>query len=124
MIRQLIRSAAAAAWLALFAAAPVAADSTITLSGEELRLIAENPALLRLGEQDPGSLRQVLDRLQALAPASKGITDIFKAPDDSALPPEDRALIAQNPVLARTLRDSPEAALDLIRLIKQAAQGK
>lgn len=119
---------AAAALLAYTLAAPAHADlgaATVTLTGAELRLVAENPALLRLGEQDPALLRTLLDRMEAAAPTAKDIGGALQ-PDDAApaLSPEDQALVDQNPALGQTLRESPEAALDLIRLIKQAAQGK
>jgi hypothetical protein len=127
-------SIALAACLVLATVAPASADlasATVTLSGEELRLVAENPALLRLGESDPALLRQVLDRIEAVAPesAAKGLTGALLQPDTNVTPapslsPVDQALVKANPALARTLRESPEAALDLIRLIKQAAQGK
>src|SRR5262249_31288577 len=113
---------AAAALLASMIAAPASADlaaPTVALTGAELRLVAENPALLRLGEQDPATLRQVLDRLEAAEPATKSIGAALQ-PDDAvapALSAEDQALVDQNPALAKTLRESPEAALDLIRLI-------
>ncbi len=119
---------AAAALLALAIATPAGADlgaATVTLTGAELRLVAENPALLRLGEQDPATLRAVLDRMEAAAPAGKDIGAALQ-PDAAppTLSPEDQALVDQNPALGKTLRESPEAALDLIRLIKQASQGK
>ena len=120
----------AAVVLIMFAATSAVADlgaPTVNLTGAELRLVAENPALLRLGEQDPAFLRAVLDRLEAMPlPASKGIDDALKGdgPATSALSPEDQTLLDQNPALGKAMRDSPEAALDLIRLIKQAAQAK
>jgi len=128
MIGRFVRMATVA-WLACMIAGPAGADlsePTVALTGGELRLVAENPALLRLGEQDPATLRAVLDRLEAAAPASKSVGAALQ-PDD-AVPPtlsaEDQALVNQNPALVKALRESPEAALDLIRLIKQASQGK
>jgi hypothetical protein len=122
---------AAAALLGMAIAVPAGADlgaATVTLTGAELRLVAENPALLRLGEQNPATLRAVLDRLEAAAPAAKDIGAALQPDATAAAPPalspEDQALVDQNPALGKTLRESPEAALDLIRLIKQAAQGK
>jgi hypothetical protein len=127
MIDRLVRFAAVAL-LALAITTPAGADlvaPTVTLTGAELRLVAENPALLRLGEQNPATLREVLDRIEAASPAAKDIGAALQ-PDAAppTLSPEDQALVDQNPALGKTLRESPEAALDLIRLIKQASQPK
>jgi hypothetical protein len=119
--------------LALCAMTRAMADlgsATVTLTGDELRLVADNPVLLHIGEIDPASLRRVLDRLEAISfgDGTKGIADALKQPGGAAAPPSltpaDQALVDQNPALGKAMRDSPEAALDLIRLIKQAAQKK
>ncbi len=83
-------------------------------------LIAANPVLRRLQRDRPDLLRRVLKRLRApvAAEARK-----LETPDPDPPPPKDRdGLLAENPDLGQLHRESPEAALDLIRLIREATK--
>lgn len=82
-------------------------------------LIAANPMLRRLAREDPALLREVLVRLRAPAPSyRRTLTKDRPEPESSA----ESADLAENPDLAELYRESPEAALDLLRLIREAAK--
>ena len=82
-------------------------------------LIAANPVLERLAREEPALLREVLGRLRA-QPRShrRTLARDQSEPETTA----DSAVLAENPDLAELHRESPEAALDLLRLIREAAK--
>ena len=81
-------------------------------------LIAANPILEPLRRNDPELLREVLERLRAPeASRSRSLIQGALEPSTAA----ESAILAENPDLARLHRGSPEAALDLLRLIREAA---
>ena len=85
-------------------------------------LLEANPVLERIAREHPEALGPILDRLRAPVPPSRR-GPVAAKPSD----PPDRAqdgLLAENPALADYLRSSPEAALDLLRLIREATKGE
>ena len=85
-------------------------------------LLEANPVLERIARERPEALGPILDRLRAPAPAPRHGPAAAKPPE-----PPDRAqdaLLAENPALADYLRSSPEAALDLLRLIREATKAQ
>ena len=117
-----------AAALALFLPGRAAADLTghqegrAALAGKsDDVLIATNPELERLARGDPALLREVLGRLRA--PAASYTRSLMQARSEPETPAES-AVLAENPDLAELYRESPEAALDLLRLIREAAKKK
>ena len=65
--------------------------------------VEANPTLERIARERPEALGEILDRL--------------RAPDDA-----QSAILAVSPAPADYCRDSPEAALDLLRLIREATK--
>ena len=85
----------------------------------EDELISANPVLERLARENPELLREVLERLQSpVLSFRRSLT--YEAPRPAT--EMDSAIIAENPDLAVFYRESPEAALDLLRLIREAAK--
>lgn len=82
-------------------------------------LISANPLLERLARENPQLLREVLGRLQS--PALSFRRSLALGASKQATETES-AIIAENPDLAVFYRESPEAALDLLRLIREAAK--
>jgi len=83
------------------------------LSSAELSLVAANPLLAQLQADNPWVLRAALAGLEA--PASGD------AKGSLTLGPDDLALIGANPAFADMYRASPEAAADLLALIRTAS---
>ena len=85
-------------------------------------LLEANPVLERIARERSEALGPILDRLRAPAPSSRRSPAAAKPSE-----PPDRAqdaLLAENPALADYLRSSPEAALDLLHLIREATKGE
>ena len=84
-------------------------------------LIEANPVLERIARERPEALGEILDRLRAPAPAPRRSP---RAQQGAPVQPDgvQGALLAENPALADYYRDSPEAALDLLRLIREATK--
>ena len=81
-------------------------------------LIEANPVLERIARERPEALGPILDRLRAPRPGSRArAQDRAEAPDGA-----QGGLLAENPALADYYRDSPEAALDLLHLIREATK--
>ena len=81
-------------------------------------LLEANPVLERIARERPEALGPILDRLRAPVPSSRR-GPVATKPSE----PPDRAqdgILAENPALADHFRSSPEAALDLLRLIPQS----
>jgi hypothetical protein len=86
-------------------------------SGQQA-VVANNPDLATLGETSPWTLRTVLARI-AESPRIKGSPSADLAPLNSA----DAAFMDRNPALLNVYQASPEAAADLLALIKAAGGG-
>ena len=84
-------------------------------------LIAANPVLERLGRESPALLREVLERLRSPVPEPSYRRSLAQDQPKPATPAET-AVLAENPDLSQYHRESPEAALDLLRLIREAAK--
>ena len=84
-------------------------------------LIAANSALAELEGPSPWVLRAALDTIAAAADGSLPATN--DAVPKSILDPSDGETLARNPALNDVWRTAPEAAVDLLALIR-AAGGK
>ena len=113
------RGAVPAGLLAALAAHAAPAD-LVGREAADHALLEANPVLERIARERPEALGPILDRLRA--PALRHGAAAAKPPE-----PPDRAqdaLLAENPALADYLRSSPEAALDLLHLIREATKGE
>lgn len=122
------RRAAAAAAFALLIAVDAGADlvgseaiRAATADRSDAVLLTANPALRRLARTHPELVQEAIARLRAGVP-SRARTLVEDEPNPAT--PDDHALLAENPDLADLYRESPEAALDLLRLIREAAKEK
>ena len=88
----------------------------------ERALLEANPILERIARERPDALGEILERLRAPRPAHRRSREA----EEPAGPPDaaQDALLAENPALADYYRGSPEAALDLLQLIREAAKGE
>lgn len=84
-------------------------------------LIAANPVLEQLARESPVLLGEVLERLRVPAPEPPNSRSLVQDPPKPETPAET-AVLAENPDLSQYHRESPEAALDLLRLIREAAK--
>ena len=87
-------------------------------------LLEANPVLERIARERPEALGPILDRLRA--PATSSSPRHGPAAAKPSEPPDraQDALLAENPALADYYRSSPEAALDLLRLIREATKAE
>ena len=86
----------------------------------ERALIEANPILERIAREHPEAFGEILDRLRAPEPSSRRGPEArgrAEAPDGMS-----GGILSENPALADYYRDSPEAALDLLRLIREATR--
>ena len=84
-------------------------------------LVDANPILKQLQIEHPEVLPVVLERLRTAAPIYR------RSLSDGTTDPEqqeqiDDAVLDDNPDFAQLHRESPEAALDLLRLIREATK--
>lgn len=120
--------AAALAVLAVLVSHEVAADlvgrtdvrAAIAGKSDEA-LIAANPVLQRLERESPALLGEVLERLRA-TPAEPSLRRSLVQDRPKPATSAEAAVLAENPDLSQYHRESPEAALDLLRLIREAAK--
>ena len=84
-------------------------------------LIGANPLLERLRRGSPALLGEVLERLRSPVPEPSYRRSLVQDQPRSATPAET-AVLAENPDFSQYHRESPEAALDLLRLIREAAK--
>ena len=86
----------------------------------ERALLEANPVLERIARERPDALAEILDRLRTPAPPPRRSREAA----EPAEPPDGAqdGLLAENPALADYYRSSPEAALDLLQLIREAAR--
>ena len=127
MAHRTLRTALAAA-LTVFLSHGAAADLVghtevrAAVAGKsDAALIAANPALERLDRESPALLGEVLERLRAPAPEPSSRRSLPLHQPKPATQAET-AILAENPDLSQYYRESPEAALDLLRLIREAAK--
>ena len=81
-------------------------------------LIAANPILERLARVNPAALEEILALLRAPIPQSSQERSFKEGGEQSQEDPG--SVFVENPDLAEYFRDSPEASLDLLRLIREA----
>ena len=121
------RGIVAAGLLSVFASHAASADligrsetRTTVADTTERALIEANPILERIARERPEALREILDRLRVPPPAHRRS---LEAPGDTeASNGAEHGILAENPDLADYYRESPEAALDLLRLIREATK--
>ena len=94
-------------------------ERTAVMGKSDAALIGANPLLRRLQTVNPDALPEALERLRSpVAPPRRSL-------ERPASPPEEEnAVLADNPDIKALHRESPEAALDLIHLIREAAKKK
>ena len=85
-------------------------------------LVQANPILERFGSEHPEALDEILARLRAPVPESSGLRTFTQT--TASANETDAIIFAQNPDLSQLYRESPEAALDLLRLIREAAKNQ
>ena len=92
-------------------------------SGRQVRRSADGrqPRSRTARRKSPAVLREVLDRLRSPAPEPSSSRSLVQDPPKPATHAET-AVLAENPDLSEYYRESPEAALDLLRLIREAAK--
>ena len=81
-------------------------------------LIARNPLLKRLARDNPALLREALQRLRVQTPSHRRS---FAMGQPERATATESAILTANADFAELYRESPEAALDLLRLIREAA---
>ena len=84
-------------------------------------LIEANPILERLKRRDPELLVEALGRLRVPSQSPSHRRSLANGAPAPATG-DEHAMLAENPDLAALHRESPEAALDLLRLIREAAK--
>ena len=94
-------------------------ERTAVAGRSDGELVAANPLLLQLRRERPAALPAILLQLRtARSDTGRGLD----AP--ASMSDEEIELLALNPDLDGLYRESPEAALDLLRLIREAAKQK
>ena len=93
--------------------------SVIVADTAERALIEANPILERIARERPEALREILGRLRAPEPPEPPHRRGSERQDDAEDP---NGILAENPDIADYYRKSPEAALDLLRLIREATK--
>ena len=84
-------------------------------------LIEANPMLEGLRSGHPEALSRIIERLRGPVHSyRRSISEDKPGPEQGI----DDAVLANNPDLAQLYRESPEAALDLLRLIREAAKAQ
>ena len=83
-------------------------------------LIEANPLLRRLQGVNADALREALKRLRSPTSPSRRSLERPEAAQEE----DESGVLASNPDIEALHRESPEAALDLIRLIREAAKEK
>ena len=118
----LVASLGALLWRSAAADLVAGVDTNSAVAGKsEDALIAANPVLERLGRENPTLLREVIDRLRSPVRSHRR-TLTYDAPRPAT--DAENTILTENPDLAVFYRESPEAALDLLRLIREAAKTK
>ena len=121
------RGIVSAGLLAVFASHAASADligrtetRTMVADTTERALIEANPILERIARERPEALREILDRLRAPEPSHRrSLETPYDAEDQDGA---EHGILDENPDLADYYRESPEAALDLLRLIREATK--
>ena len=99
-------------------------DQRAAVAGRsDAALIAANPVLRQVQRVRPSLLPEILRRLRA--PVATRDDRMLERPDPGPAqppPPEQGQVLEENPDLGQLHRESPEAALDLLRLIREATR--
>ena len=106
------------------AAADLVGDAptrTVVAGISDEALIEANPILKQLKHQDPALLVEALARLRTPSQRPSHRRSLANGMPDPATG-DEHAMLAENPDLAALHRESPEAALDLLRLIREATK--
>ena len=113
------RGSVPAALIAALASHAAPAD-LVGIEAPERALLEANPILERIARERPEALGEILDRLRAPErPHRRGLETL----DDTGDPDgAEDGILEENPDLADYYRESPEAALDLLRLIREATK--
>lgn len=123
--RSLVLSLALAGAFALSGAEAQFAGDTPSFSTVEEQVFRDNPDLEQLKKKDPGLARFVLNELSARAESSPRGADHpakdMALSEEMKRDPDLKRLLESNPALAEMARSSPEAAHDLLVLIRSAA---
>ena len=101
----------------------VAAEAKIApdLPENYRQMLEENPSLLKIYRQDPGKGLDILEQVYRMLLPTRTLAPSAPYPIGVGRPgPEDKLILDTNPTLTEIYRTSPEAALDLIRLIREA----
>ena len=93
-------------------------DRAVVISITDDALVAANPLLEQLGREHPQLLREVLKRLRTPMPKSLRRRQEQDSPETEI----DGEILEENPDLNELYRSSPEAFLDLLRLIREATE--
>ena len=94
-------------------------DRAAVAGRSDKALIEANPILERLRREHPDALPAIIERLRAPLPSyRRGLERPVPEPK------LESGVLAENPDLGQLYRESPEAALDLLRLIREAAKKK
>lgn len=104
--------------LALFVLMAAPPALALDLSREQIRLLAENPALTALATTAPDALEEALGIIAEAAKKPSNDQRGFEGLD-----PVDAQLLGDNPALLQVWQSSPEASADLLALIKAAGGG-
>ena len=89
------------------------------LTPAEQAVVLANPVLARLADSNPWVVRAALDDLAAAQRSGAGERDVRG--ELNMLGASDAELVSSNPALRKILQASPEAAVDLLALIRAAA---
>ncbi len=115
--------------LALVVAPPAGADLVgrsappiIVADAADTTLIDANPVLKQLAAENPSLLHDVLARLRGPLPKAARRAQVQVTPEP--LTESEEMILEENPDLAKLFRSSPEAFLDLLRLIREAAKNQ
>ena len=87
----------------------------------ERALLEANPVLERIARERPNMLDDILDRLRTPVPSPRRSSEEAEPAEPPNNAPMDE-LFGENPALFDYYRSSPEAALDLLQLIREAAK--
>lgn len=102
------------------------ASDTVTFTEAEEKVISANEALAKVRKSDPSLVRHALTMLPVLSEAgpkdrTKDMT-VDRAGAAPTLTEEEAEFLRRNPAIEKAFRSSPEAAHDLLVLIRNAAK--
>jgi hypothetical protein len=92
-----------------------------TLTADQMAILDKNPDLEALEGDNPDIVRAVLGKLTALRAERSGADETISRGSLDTLTVDDVQLLGRNPALLEIWRAAPEAAVDLLALIRAAA---